>query len=82
MKKLRYVTATTFSLGLLGLLFFSFGQLAWNIYGIGLYQNESMLLLGWIGLMFGTAFYYGVINAILYPESFKKRRESGKWDQF
>lgn len=82
MKKLRYVTAATFSLGLLGLILFTFGQISWNIYGIGFYQNESMLLLAWIMLMFGTAGYYGVMSAVLYPAAVKKRREGGKWDEF
>lgn len=82
MKKLRYVTATTFSLGLIGLLFLTFGQLAWNFYGIGLYPNEASLLTAWIMLMFGTAFYYGLMNAILYTDAIKRRWEKGKWDEF
>lgn len=82
MKKMMVVCATTFTLGLLGLLFFTFGQISWNIYGIGFYENESLLLLAWIMLMFGTAFYYGLMNAILYTDAIKRRWEKGKWDEF
>ena len=32
--------------------------------------------------MFGTAGYYGVMSAVLYPAAVKKRREGGKWDEF
>jgi hypothetical protein len=82
MRKLRLVTAVTFTLGLIGLLFLTFGQLAWNFYGIGLYPNEASLLIAWIMLMFGTAFYYGIMNAILYTDAVKKRWEKGRRDEF
>jgi hypothetical protein len=82
MKKLHIVTGTTFILGLFGLLFFTFGQLTRYWYGVGLYQNESLLLLAWIMLMFGTAFYYSILNAVLYPQDMKKKWEKSARDEF
>lgn len=82
MKKIRYITATTFCLGLLWLLFLTFGELAWNFYGVGLYPYEASLLIAWVMLMFGTAFYYGLMGCILYPEQARRRREKGKRDEF
>lgn len=74
--------ASTFTIGFLATLLYTFGNLAWDRYGIGLYQYESNLLLAWIIIMFGTAFYYGVVFAVLYPEELKKRLSGGKWHHF
>ena len=82
MKKLLQVMVSTFMVGFIATLFYTFGLLSWDWYGIGLYSYESNLLLAWILIMFGTSFYYGLLIAILYPDEVKKRLASRKWHHF
>lgn len=70
--------ASTFMVGFIATLFYTFGLLSWEWYGTGLYSFEADLLLVWIVIMFGTSCYYGVMIAILYPEELRKKLASRK----
>lgn len=82
MKKLQRMMTSAFVIGFISVLFYSFGLLSREWYGTGLYAYESSLLLVWIIIMFGTAFYYGLVMVILYPDEVRKSIASKKRHHF
>ncbi len=82
MKKLQKMMQSAFTIGFIAALVYTFGLLSWEWYGTGLYAHESNLLLVWIIIMFGTAFYYGIMMVILYPDQVKKNITARKWHHF